>query len=125
MTPRYHALVWIDHLTAKVFYVGLTGVDEIVLHSHLSTQHLHHKANSIDSGKVEDDHRFLDEVADTLSHSGQILIVGPAGEKAVLHKYLQQHHAKVAKGVLKVDNCDHPSDHQIIALAKHYFKFDR
>jgi len=78
MTTRNHAIVWIDHLTARVFYVGVTGVDEVVLHAHLSTEHLHHKANSIGSGHVADDPRFLDEVAAALAQSSEILIIGPA-----------------------------------------------
>ncbi|WP_316196216.1 MULTISPECIES: hypothetical protein [unclassified Bradyrhizobium] len=28
-------------------YIGLTGVDEVSLHPHLPTFHLHHKASSI------------------------------------------------------------------------------
>ena len=50
-----HAIVWIDHLTAKIFSMGLTGVDSIVVPAHLSSAHLHHKANSIGAGKVESD----------------------------------------------------------------------
>ena len=121
MTQRNHAIVWIDHLAARVFYVGLTGVDEVVLHAHLSTEHLHHKANSIGSGHVADDPRFLDEVASALAQSGEILIIGPGGEKTTLHHYLQAQHPKIAAAVVKVETVDHPSDAQIVALAKRHF----
>ena len=87
MTTRNHAIVWIDHLKARVFYVGLTGVDEVVLHAHLSTEHLHHKANTIGSGHAADDPRFLGEVAGALAQSGEILIIGPGGEKASFHHF--------------------------------------
>jgi stalled ribosome rescue protein Dom34 len=123
MTTRNHAIVWIDHLTARVFYVGLTGVDEVVLHAHLSTEHLHHKANTIGSGHVADDPRFLSEVAGALAQSGEILIIGPGNEKAALHHYLQQQHPKIAAAVVSVETADHPSDHQIVALAKRHFRF--
>ena len=123
MTTRNHAIVWIDHLTARVFYVGLTGVDEVVLHAHLSTEHLHHKANTIGSGHVADDPRFLDEVAGALAQSSEILIIGPGNEKTSLHHYLQQQHPKIAAAVVKVETSDHPSDHQIVALAKRHFRF--
>jgi stalled ribosome rescue protein Dom34 len=121
MTTRNHAIVWIDHLKARVFYVGLTGVDEVVLHAHLSTEHLHHKANTIGSGHAADDPRFLGEVAGALAQSGEILIIGPGGEKAAFHHYLQQHHPKTAAAVVKVETADHPSDAEIIALAKRHF----
>lgn len=123
MTTRNHAIVWIDHLTAKVFYVGLTGVDEVVLHARLSTEHLHHKANTIGSGHVADDPRFMSEVAGALAQSGEILIVGPSGEKTALHHYLQKQHPKIAAAVVKVEAADHPSDAEIVALARRHFRF--
>jgi stalled ribosome rescue protein Dom34 len=123
MTMRNHAIVWIDHLSAKVFYVGITGVDEVVFHAHLSTEHLHHKANSIGAGHVADDPRFLDEVAGALVHSGEILIIGPGGEKTALLHHMQKHQPEVAAAVVSVENADHPSDGQIVALAKRFFRF--
>jgi stalled ribosome rescue protein Dom34 len=123
MTTRNHAIVWIDHLNARVFYVGLTGVDEVVLHAHLSTEHLHHKANTIGSGHAADDPHFLGEVASALAQSGEILIIGPGGEKASFHHYLQKHHPKIAAAVVSVEAADHPSDAQIVALAKRHFRF--
>lgn len=123
LTVRNYAVVWIDHLAAKVFYVGLTGVDEVVLHSHLPSQHLHHKANVIGSGKIEDDVKFLDRVAEALSQSGQILVVGPGIEKVALKRYLDRHHGEIASRVVQVESADHPTDHQIVALAKRHFGF--
>jgi stalled ribosome rescue protein Dom34 len=123
MTTRNHAIVWIDHLVARVFYVGLSGVDEVVLHAHLSTEHLHHKANSIGSGHVADDPRFLSEVANALAQSGEILIIGPGNEKTALQHYLQQQHPKIAAAVVKVETSGHPTDGQIVALAKQHFRF--
>ena len=121
MTARNHAIVWIDHLNAKVFYVGIAGVDEVVLHAHLATEHLHHKANSIGAGHVADDRRFLDEVASALVHSSEILVIGPGIEKTALLHHLQKHHSRVAAAVVGVENADHPSDGQIVALARRSF----
>jgi hypothetical protein len=123
MTTRNHAIVWIDHLKAKVFYVGLTGVDEVVLHAHLSTEHLHHKANAIGAGHVADDPHFLGEVAAALAQSGEILIIGPGGERTALQHYLLKQNPKIAAGVVKVESADHPSDAEIVALAKRHFRF--
>jgi hypothetical protein len=123
MSTRNHAIVWIDHLKARVFYVGLSGVDEVVLHAHLSTEHLHHKANSIGAGHVADDPRFLGEVAAALAQSGEILIIGPGAEKTALQHHLLKQYPKIAASVVKVESADHPSDAQIVALARQHFRF--
>jgi hypothetical protein len=51
MPVHNHAVV-VDHRVAKVFYLGLEAVDERTIHANLATPHLHHKANTIGSGKV-------------------------------------------------------------------------
>ena len=37
-------------------------------------------------------------------------------------KYLMKHHALVADKVLSVETVDHPTDNQLVAFAKKYFK---
>ncbi len=40
-TPLFHAVVWIDHQVARIVFVGLTGTDEVIVHSRHSGEHLH------------------------------------------------------------------------------------
>ena len=72
MTVHNHAVVWIDHRVAKIFLLGLDAVDEKTIHSDLATDHLHHKANTIGSGKVQNDPAFfprIDEALQTANRS--------------------------------------------------------
>ena len=62
MTAHFHAVVWIDHSQAKVFHLGLSGADEVALHPHLPTRHLHHKAGSTGVGHAAPDKAFYAEV---------------------------------------------------------------
>lgn len=117
-----HAIVWIDHREARIFHVGLTGANEVVLHSHLPTQHIHHKANSIGSGKTQDDKHFLGQTAEALRDAEQIIVIGPSTEKQALQKYLREHDPKLADRIVAVESADHPTDRQIIAYAKEHFK---
>ena len=91
MQHHFHAVVWIDHLQARVFHLGLSGLDEIVLHPHMPTRHIHHKANSIGSGHVHESEEFLKQVLDAVSNAGEVLILGPAGTKVELAKYIREH----------------------------------
>ncbi len=53
-----------------------SGDDEIVLHPHLPTRHLHHKAGSIGSGRAAPDEEFLAQVMQAVSDAGEVLIDG-------------------------------------------------
>jgi stalled ribosome rescue protein Dom34 len=122
MQPHFHAIVWIDHQQAKVFHVGLSGADQVDLHPHLQTRHIHHKANSIGSGHVHEDKELMQGVADAVSDAGEILIIGPAGTKTELAKYLREHKREIGERIVGVEAADHPSDREIVACAKKHFK---
>jgi hypothetical protein len=116
------AVVWIDHMTAKVFSMGLTGVTPNIFHAHLSSHHLHHKANTIGDGRVAEDPNFLEQVAKAVAPCSEVLIVGPGTEKTALHHYLQSTRPHM---MLRLEACDHPTDPEIIALGRKHFRLDQ
>jgi hypothetical protein len=119
-----HAVVWVDHLTAKIFPMGRAGVGEVVVHAHPSSTHLQHRANSIGSGRAEDDSSFLPAVADSLRFCRDILIVGPGIEKAALLHYLGENRKDLNATELHAEASDHPTDREIIALGRRRFGLD-
>jgi stalled ribosome rescue protein Dom34 len=124
MTDHYHALVWIDHREAKVFQFDATDVERTSIRSSHPDQHIHHKANSGDSGHASVDKEFLKRVAAALSHAGAILITGPANAKTELAHYIEQTQPNLAQRISGVEALDHPSDGELIALARTFFKAD-
>ena len=121
MTVHNHAVVWIDHRVAKVFYLGLDAVDERTIHADLATEHLHHKAHTIGSGKVHDDPTYFPRIDEALQHSEAILIVGPGNEKTLLLKHLREGQVSHKARELHAEPCDHPTDREIIALGRRHF----
>jgi stalled ribosome rescue protein Dom34 len=115
-------VVWLDHQQARIFHVGLTGSDEAVLRPHDAVPHIHHKANSIGSGHAHESKAYLGEIAQAIADAGEILIIGPAGAKTELTKYLQDAHPAIAGRVVAVEAADHPTDAEIVALARRHFK---
>jgi len=82
---------------------------------------MHHKANTIGSGKVPDDPSFFPRIDEAPRDGHAILIVGPGNGKTLLLKYLgaaQQSHKSCE---LHAEACDHPTDRQIIALGRRHF----
>ena len=122
MPQHFHAIVWIDHLQARIFHLGLSGTDEIILHPHMPTRHIHHKANSRESGHVHESKEFLNHVLDAVSDAGEILILGPSGAKTELAKYIREQNPDVGDRIIAVEAADHPTDGQIVAYAKRHFK---
>ena len=103
MNKHFHAVIWIDHHEARVFHFSPTEVDQLVLHPHNPTKHIHHKANSIGSGHAAEDHAFLQAVAESVADAGAILITGPANAKTELVKHIHQHVLKLMSVIAAVE----------------------
>jgi stalled ribosome rescue protein Dom34 len=124
MSSHYHAIVWIDHLEARIFHFNVAEVDRLVLHPHDPTRHIHHKANTIGSGHAAPDHEFLKRVAGSIADAGAVLITGPANAKTELVTYIEQHVPNLRAKIAGVETVDHPSDGELVAHARKYFKAD-
>jgi stalled ribosome rescue protein Dom34 len=122
MAEHFHAVVWIDHREARVFHFSPTELDKLVLHPHNPTRHIHHKANTIGSGHAADDHEFLHHVAEAIAGAGAVLITGPGNAKTTLVNHIRDHDPAIGKIIAGVETVDHPTDGELVAHARKYFK---
>jgi len=114
--------VWIDHKEARIFRVFPEKADEEVI---AAPHHVHHKHPRGAEGvkaHPEDDKRFFHEVLQSLEGSAEILLVGPSTAKLEFLKYVQTHAHALAPKIIGIETADHPTDGQLLAHAKAYFK---
>lgn len=124
MSDHYHALIWIDHREAKVFHFNATEVDRNTIRSEHPDQHIHHKANSNDSGHAPLDNEFFMRVVEAITKAGAILITGPANAKTELVAYIKRLQPNLVERISGVQTLDHPSDGALLALGRSFFKAD-
>ena len=117
-----HAVMWIDHREARVFHFGRDEVETLVLHPDNPTLHIHHKSNIIGSGHEVLAPEFLHAAAQSIADAGAVLITGPSTAKTELMAHIEKHDPKLMKIILGVETVDHPSDKQLVAYARKYFK---
>ncbi len=122
MSGHFHVVVWIDHHEARVFHFSASEADEIVVRPKDPVRHIHHKANSIGSGHASEDQAYLQEVTNALADAGAILITGPSNEKTALVDHIGHHAPAIKAKIRGVEALDHPTDGEIVALARKFFK---
>jgi stalled ribosome rescue protein Dom34 len=118
---HFHAAVWLDHHTARVFDIGADEVDKFTVHAHPKHRQVHHKHGALGSGHVEGDKQFFAEIAAHLRQSGEILIAGPGKAKLEFQRFLHAHEPQTEKKVVAIETVDHPSDGQFVAFARRAF----
>lgn len=115
----YHAVIWMDHRQAKVIrFDHERSVYAGAIHSHHTPAHLHHKANSIGSGRAGIDGAFLRDIVQGVGDAGSILLTGPASAKHDWLKYVEEHHPHMVARIASVEPLDQLSDGELLAFAR-------
>lgn len=115
---HYHAIVWIDHLEARIFHFNAADADTIAIHSHSPDRHLHHRAGTRTGNRVPDDYDFFDSVLAALRDAHEWIIVGPGTAKTAFVRYVRSRHLADAGRIVHVEALDHPTDAELVRLAR-------
>jgi hypothetical protein len=115
----FHAVVWIDHAQAQVLQFDAEHVAARKVKA--SSQHTKQHGSA-----VRTEHEFFGHVCDALDGVSEVLAVGPKTGLADFKHYVEKHRAETARRVVGYESAAHPSENQLVALARRYFlKYDR
>ena len=120
----YHAAVWLDHNEPKVFHVGAESDDESTIVAPKAHTQLHRKSGPrAESGqRAPEDQHYCHEAARALDGAEAILVCGPSTAKLQLLHHVHEHDPKLEPRIVGVETVDHPSDRQLFAYIRDYFK---
>ena len=112
----FHAVVWMDHQEAHVVMFD---------REHIEAKRIHSRSHHKHQGKAGDTAAFYAEVAKALTGTHEVLVAGPGLARNEFRDWCAAHQKSPAVAIVDSIASDHPSDGQLVALAKHYFrKFD-
>lgn len=115
-----HATIWIDHKEAKVFHLTEADFDEKVLHAPKA----HVRASGGKTVKHSDPgmEKFYAEVAKSVANAAEILVVGPGPAKLEFIRHIHKHEKGLEPKIVGVETVDHPTDRQVVAYARDYYR---
>ena len=114
----FHAVVWMDHSQAHVLMFDKEHVDA----QRVKARHQHTPKH----GHVGADKDFFQQIAGSLQGVAEVLLTGPANAKIEFRDFCKHHAHAVDKAIVDVVSSDHPSDNQLVAMARQYFlKYDQ
>lgn len=67
------------------------------------------------------EHAFYGEVCDAMKSIEEVVVVGSSTAQADFKHFIEKHRPLVAKYVVGYESVDHPTDPQLVALARQYF----
>ena len=119
---HFHYVVWIDHREAHVLSFAAGDVERRVIRSEHADRRLHHKGGSVSGRRIPEDAAFYKAVAAALEGAGAVLITGPADAKTHLKDEIDRHYPDLAKRIAGVEAVDHPTEGELLALARRRFE---
>ena len=111
--PTFHAVVWMDQAKSLIvmFDREHTEATRVRSHMHLKPRAGHH-----------DDAAYFVEVARAVADCHEVLLAGPGLAHQHFHSWCGQHQPALAKAIVASVAMDHPSDGQLLAQARKFFK---
>ncbi len=121
-----HTIIWLDHQDAKVIDFSFDDKHVVNVHHEGGDRKLHHKVNTIGSGRVAEDPQYFEQIVRAVNGAHEVLITGPSTAKLAFRKHVERHETALAKRVVGMEALDHPSEGELLAYARKYFKaFDQ
>jgi stalled ribosome rescue protein Dom34 len=118
-----HMAVWLDHKEARIFAFHSDESNEVTLHAPPHNDHHKHTKGQLRLKEhPEDTKRFFHGLTTALHGAEQLLVVGPGSAKLEFIRYVHAHERTLEEKVVGVETVDHPSDAQLVAYAKTYFR---
>src|SRR6185503_6735777 len=85
---------------------------KVKAHTHHTRQH---------GSSVRTEHEFFGEVCDALAGIAEVLVTGSHTAQADFRHYVDKHRVPLAKHIVAWETVDHPTDNQLLAIARQYF----
>jgi hypothetical protein len=139
--PTFHAIVWLDRNEAHVVmfdreHIAAQKIKSRSTHkptgghggSHQGSgrgpgTHGHHSPGG---GHNAADEAYYHAIAESLKGVHEILVTGPAQAKDEFRAHCARHDKEIDQAIVGLIPSDHPSDGQLVAMARQYFlKHDR
>lgn len=115
----FHAVVWLDHQSAQVLQFDAEHVQagKVKAHTHHTAQH---------GSAVRTQHEFFAAVCEALAGIPEVLVVGPKTGIADFEHYVTKHRPALGRQIVAYEVVDHPTQNQLVAMARKFFvAYDR
>ena len=89
---------------------------------HMHAQRIHSRSHHTHQGKPTDSKALFADVALALAGVNEVLLTGPGMARDQFADWCKSHSTMVAAAIADSIPSDHPSDAQVVALARKYFQ---
>lgn len=109
----FHAVVWVDNSEAHVVMFD---------REHMEAQRIKSRSHHKHQGKAADNAVFFADIASALAGTHEVLLAGPGLARTLFRDWCAGHQGAISRVIVDSMAADHPTDGQLVAMARQYFK---
>jgi stalled ribosome rescue protein Dom34 len=113
--PLTQAVILIDHQNARVLRLDATSAQGGQLHAHTHNTRQHGSA-------VRTEHEFFGDVCAALAGISEVLVMGSHLAQTDFRHFIEKHRPHVVPLIVGWETVDHPSEGQLLALARKFYE---
>src|SRR4029079_628539 len=103
-----HAIVWLDHLNARIFAFSDGDGETIPIESQSEQRQLHRKSGKPGSAHAPDEVALFGEIVAAVADVREILITGPGTAKLAFRRYVEQRNNELAQRTVGAEPTNNP-----------------
>ena len=112
--PLAHAVLWLDHHHADLIQFDNEQVTSTKVKDHAHDTGQHHSG-------VRTQHEFFSAVCDALAGITYVLVAAPGKAQSDFRGYVEKHRTAILPQLAGWETVDHPSEGELVALARILF----
>ena len=112
-------VIWMDSEKAQIFSLNPEGIEKTHLEKHAMDHHTHKKKDNHSDPNTD---HFFKDLSTKIATAEKVLLLGPGLGKNHFRSYLEKHSPGLAKKIIGVESVDHPTENQIMAKSREFFK---
>jgi stalled ribosome rescue protein Dom34 len=109
----FHTAAWMDHSEAHVVMFD---------REHMEARRIRSRSHHKHQGKATDNAVFFADIATALAGTHAVLLAGPGLMRTQFRDWCNSHPGGVARVIVDSLPADHPTDGQLVAMARQYFR---
>lgn len=109
----FHATVWMDQSEAHVLQFDA---------EHVEASRIKARSHHRHQGQGADQSSYYADVWQSLQGTHEVLLAGPGNARGNFQKWVEAHHPRELTRLVGSVPADHPSDAQLVALARQFFR---
>ena len=112
--PLAHAVLWLDHHHADLIQFDNEQVTSTKVKDHAHDTGQHHSG-------VRTQHEFFSAECDALAGITYVLVAAPGKAQSDFRGYVEKHRTAILPQLAGWETVDHPSEGELVALARVFF----